>query len=72
MTRVTLMTCPLLTWPPVPAGRRAEQYICLPWLVSLLIVLTGVSLSLSRSSLVALSPSLPNPTPTPTPTGLPI
>ena len=55
MTRVTLMTCPLLTWPPVPAGRRAEQYICLPWLVSLLIVLTGVSLSLFPS------PSPPTP-----------
>jgi hypothetical protein len=42
MTRVLLITCPLITCPPVPAGRRAEQYICLPWLVSLLIVLTLV------------------------------
>ena len=32
-------TCPLITCPPVPAGRRAEQDICLHWLVSLLIVL---------------------------------
>ena len=37
-----------LVWQRVlPAGRRAEQDICLHWLVSLLSVLTGVSLSLS-------------------------
>ena len=31
-------TCPLMTCPPVPAGRRAS-HICLHWLVSVLIVL---------------------------------
>ena len=43
MTRVLL-----ITWPPVPAGRRA-LHICLHWLVSLLLVLSGVALSLFTS-----------------------
>ena len=77
MTRVLLMTCPLITCPLVPAGMRAEQDIGLPWQLYLLIVLTRrvlVSTALLKAlvkGVQVVAPLSPPPPPTPFAPGSP-
>ena len=55
----------------VPDGRRAEQYICLPWLVYLLIVLLLQALSKVVQGVKVMTPLSPPSTPTPLAPGSP-